>query len=67
MIYMSLRATTPSDSAARYWIFAPIIAITLVLLSVFAPVAFIPGIAGELFRGVDVPLRDRRADAVPAT
>ncbi len=29
---------------------APIIAITLVLLSVFVPVAFIPGIAGELFR-----------------
>ncbi len=31
-------------------IFAPIIAITLVLLSVFVPVAFIPGISGELFR-----------------
>jgi hydrophobe/amphiphile efflux-1 (HAE1) family protein len=29
---------------------APIIAITLVLLSVFVPVAFIPGISGELFR-----------------
>jgi hydrophobe/amphiphile efflux-1 (HAE1) family protein len=29
---------------------APIIAITLVLLSVFVPVAFIPGITGELFR-----------------
>jgi hypothetical protein len=29
---------------------APIIAITLVLLSVFMPVAFIPGISGELFR-----------------
>ena len=29
---------------------APIIAITLVLLSVFVPVAFIPGTAGELFR-----------------
>jgi hydrophobic/amphiphilic exporter-1 (mainly G- bacteria), HAE1 family len=28
----------------------PIIAITLVLLSVFVPVAFIPGIAGQLFR-----------------
>ncbi len=28
----------------------PIIAITLVLLSVFVPVAFIPGISGELFR-----------------
>jgi hydrophobe/amphiphile efflux-1 (HAE1) family protein len=31
-------------------IFAPIIAITLVLLSVFVPIAFIPGISGELFR-----------------
>ena len=29
---------------------APIIAITLVLFSVFVPVAFIPGISGELFR-----------------
>ena len=29
---------------------APIIAITLVLLSVFVPCAFIPGITGELFR-----------------
>ena len=29
---------------------APIIAITLVLLSVFVPIAFIPGISGSLFR-----------------
>ena len=29
---------------------APIVAITLVLLSVFVPLAFIPGISGELFR-----------------
>ncbi len=29
---------------------APILAITLVLLSVFVPTAFIPGISGELFR-----------------
>ena len=29
---------------------APIIAITMVLLSVFVPLAFIPGISGELFR-----------------
>ena len=37
---------------SRRWreITAPIIAITLVLLSVFVPVAFIPGISGELFR-----------------
>ncbi len=31
-------------------IVAPIVAITLVLLSVFVPVAFMPGITGELFR-----------------
>ncbi len=31
-------------------IFAPIIAITLVLLAVFVPVGFIAGISGELFR-----------------
>src|SRR6201993_2736432 len=35
---------------ARAEITAPIIAITLVLLSVFVPIAFIPGISGELFR-----------------
>ena len=29
---------------------APIVAITLVLLSVFVPIAFIPGISGTLFR-----------------
>ncbi len=43
---------TPADAtkAAMGEITAPIIAITLVLLSVFVPVAFIPGITGELFR-----------------
>src|SRR3954453_9317549 len=43
---------SPGDAAKRAMgeIFAPIIAITLVLLSVFVPVAFIPGISGELFR-----------------
>ena len=42
----------PAEAARRAMqeITAPIIAITLVLLSVFVPVAFIPGIAGELFR-----------------
>jgi HAE1 family hydrophobic/amphiphilic exporter-1 len=35
---------------AMHEITGPIIAITLVLLSVFVPVAFIPGIAGQLFR-----------------
>jgi len=39
-----------ATKAAMAEITAPIIAITLVLLSVFVPVAFIPGITGELFR-----------------
>jgi hydrophobe/amphiphile efflux-1 (HAE1) family protein len=43
---------SPADASRRAMgeITAPIIAITLVLLSVFVPVAFIPGISGELFR-----------------
>jgi len=42
----------PAEAARRAMseITAPILAITLVLLSVFVPVAFIPGISGELFR-----------------
>jgi hydrophobe/amphiphile efflux-1 (HAE1) family protein len=42
----------PADAAkkAMAQITAPIVAITLVLLSVFVPVAFIPGISGLLFR-----------------
>ena len=41
---------TEATKMAMGQIVAPIIAITLVLLSVFVPVAFIPGISGELFR-----------------
>src|SRR5207237_4645744 len=43
---------SPADASKKAMaeITAPIIAITLVLLSVFVPVAFIPGISGELFR-----------------
>ena len=43
---------SPAEAARRAMgeITAPIIAITLVLLSVFVPVAFIPGISGQLFR-----------------
>jgi hydrophobe/amphiphile efflux-1 (HAE1) family protein len=45
-------SATPAEATrqAMSHITAPIIAITLVLLSVFVPVAFIPGISGELFR-----------------
>jgi hydrophobe/amphiphile efflux-1 (HAE1) family protein len=39
-----------ATTKAMAQITAPIIAITLVLLSVFVPVAFIPGISGTLFR-----------------
>src|SRR5262249_61089359 len=42
--------TADAVKLAMTEITAPIIAITLVLLSVFVPVAFIPGISGELFR-----------------
>ncbi len=43
---------TPVEATmkAMRQITGPIIAITLVLLSVFVPVAFIPGISGQLFR-----------------
>ena len=43
---------TPAQATikAMNQITGPIIAITLVLLSVFVPVAFIPGISGQLFR-----------------
>ncbi|HEY4735939.1 MAG TPA: multidrug efflux RND transporter permease subunit [Xanthobacteraceae bacterium] len=43
---------SPAEATKRAMseITAPIIAITFVLLSVFIPVAFIPGISGELFR-----------------
>ena len=39
-----------ATKVAMEQITAPIIAITLVLLSVFVPIAFIPGISGQLFR-----------------
>ncbi|MBR1162054.1 efflux RND transporter permease subunit [Bradyrhizobium elkanii] len=43
---------SPADATkkAMAQITAPIIAISLVLLSVFVPIAFIPGISGTLFR-----------------
>ncbi|MHC1949440.1 multidrug efflux RND transporter permease subunit [Bradyrhizobium sp. UFLA06-06] len=43
---------SPTDATkkAMAQITAPIIAISLVLLSVFVPIAFIPGISGTLFR-----------------
>src|SRR4029077_16664586 len=43
-------SATQATKLAMQGIFAPIIAITLVLLAVFIPVAFISGISGELFR-----------------
>ena len=44
-----LTASEATNKAMRQ-ITGPIIAITLVLLSVFVPVAFIPGLSGQLFR-----------------
>ncbi|MFH5925086.1 efflux RND transporter permease subunit [Roseomonas xinghualingensis] len=43
---------SPADATkqAMREITAPIIAITLVLLSVFVPIAFLPGLSGDLFR-----------------
>ncbi|MAC80017.1 MAG: hydrophobe/amphiphile efflux-1 family RND transporter [Rhodobacteraceae bacterium] len=43
---------SPADATklAMREITGPIVAITLVLMSVFVPIAFIPGITGELFR-----------------
>ena len=43
---------TPADATekAMSQVTAPIIAITLVLLSVFIPTAFIPGISGQLYK-----------------
>jgi hydrophobe/amphiphile efflux-1 (HAE1) family protein len=43
-------APAEATKKAMAQITAPIIAITLVLLSVFVPIAFIPGISGTLFR-----------------
>lgn len=42
----------PADATkkAMRQITAPVIAITLVLLSVFVPIAFVPGLSGQLFR-----------------
>jgi hydrophobe/amphiphile efflux-1 (HAE1) family protein len=49
---------SPADATkkAMAQITAPIIAITLVLLSVFVPIAFIPGISGTLFRQFSVTI-----------
>lgn len=43
-------SSADATKKAMYQITPPIIAITLVLLSVFVPIAFIPGISGTLFR-----------------
>jgi hydrophobe/amphiphile efflux-1 (HAE1) family protein len=43
-------STAEATKKAMSQITAPIIAITLVLLSVFVPIAFVPGLSGQLFR-----------------
>jgi hydrophobe/amphiphile efflux-1 (HAE1) family protein len=49
---------SPRDATKKAMgqITAPIIAITLVLLSVFVPLAFIPGLSGSLFRQFSVTI-----------
>jgi hydrophobe/amphiphile efflux-1 (HAE1) family protein len=49
---------TPQEATKKAMgqITAPIIAITLVLLSVFVPLAFIPGLSGSLFRQFSVTI-----------
>jgi hydrophobic/amphiphilic exporter-1 (mainly G- bacteria), HAE1 family len=43
---------TPKDAAIRAMaeLFGPIVGITLVLMSVFLPAAFLPGVSGQLYR-----------------
>ena len=43
-------STRDATKKAMSEITAPIVAISLVLLSVFVPIAFIPGVSGQLFR-----------------
>ena len=45
-----LLTSRQATAKAMQQITGPIIAITLVLLSVFVPIAFIPGVSGQLFR-----------------
>jgi HAE1 family hydrophobic/amphiphilic exporter-1 len=46
------RGLTPKDAsiAAMRELFGPIVGITLVLMSVFLPAAFLPGISGQMYR-----------------
>jgi len=46
------RGKTPKDAAiaAMNELFGPIIGVTLVLISVFLPAAFLPGIVGQMYR-----------------
>ena len=58
---LSIPAATKKAMAE---ITGPIIAITLVLLSVFVPVAFIPGISGQLFRQFAVAVSTAKPTAL---
>jgi HAE1 family hydrophobic/amphiphilic exporter-1 len=40
----------PAAEKAMYELFGPVIGITLVLMSVFVPAAFLPGLTGQLYR-----------------
>ena len=43
-------------------LFGPIIGITLVLMAVFLPAAFLPGLTGQMYRAVRAGHRRDRAD-----
>ena len=46
-----IRQMTPHDAAVRAMdeLFGPIMGITLVLMSVFVPAAFLPGLTGQMY------------------
>ena len=48
-------------------LFGPIIGITLVLMAVFLPAAFLPGLTGQMYRAVRAGDRRHRAASAPST
>ncbi len=57
------RGKSPHDSAiaAMNELFGPIVAVTLVLMSVFLPAAFLPGIIGQMYRQFALVIAVHRA------
>ena len=63
------RGMTPHDAAIKAMdeLFGPIIGITLVLMSVFLPAAFLPGLTGQMYRAVRAGDRGDRAASARST